>query len=106
MIIINTLEIPGREVTEVLGLVKGSTIRAKHIGKDIMAGLRHIVGGELSEYTQMLNEARDAALEMMSKEAQKLGADAVINVRFSTSAVMQGAAEILAYGTAVKLKDK
>ena len=106
VIITNTTEVPGKEVTEILGLAKGSTIRAKHIGKDIMAGLRHIVGGELKEYTEMLNEARDMALELMTKDAQKMGADAILNVRFSTSAVMQGAAEVLAYGTAVKLKNK
>ncbi|KAB3532763.1 YbjQ family protein [Alkaliphilus pronyensis] len=106
MLVITTSEVPGKEVAEVLGLVKGSTIRAKHIGKDIMAGLRHIVGGELKEYTQMLVEARETAIDMMTKEATELGADAIINVRFSTSAVMQGAAEILAYGTAVKLIKK
>lgn len=106
MIITNTTEVPGKEVVEILGLAKGSTIRAKHIGKDILAGLRHIVGGELKEYTEMLNEARDMALDQMTKDAQKMGADAILNVRFSTSAVMQGAAEVLAYGTAVKLKNK
>ncbi|KAB3531495.1 YbjQ family protein [Alkaliphilus serpentinus] len=104
MIVINTSEIPGREVSEVIGIVKGSTIKAKHIGKDIMAVLRHIVGGELTEYTEMLNEARDTAMELMIKEATSLRADAILNVRFATSAVMQGAAEILVYGTAVKLK--
>ncbi len=106
MIITNTTEVPGKEVSEILGLAKGSTIRAKHIGKDLMAGLRHIVGGELTEYTEMINEARDIALDLMKKDAEKMGADAVLNVRLSTSAVMQGAAEVLAYGTAVKLKGK
>lgn len=104
MIVINTAEVPGREIASVIGIVKGSTIKAKHIGKDIMAGLRHIVGGELTEYTEMLNEARDAAMELMIKDAERQGADAILNVRFATSAVMQGAAEILIYGTAVKLK--
>ncbi|AOY76266.1 YbjQ family protein [Clostridium formicaceticum] len=106
MLICNTPEVPNKEITEILGLVKGSTIKAKHIGKDIMSGLRQIVGGELKEYTQMLDEARDTAIDLMIKEAQKLGADAVVNIRFTTSAVMQGAAEIMVYGTAVKLKDK
>lgn len=103
MILINTDNIPGKEITEVLGLVKGSTIRAKHIGKDIVSGLRMLVGGEMREYAEMLEEARSIALAKMAKQAESLGADAVINIRFSTSAVMQGAAEILAYGTAVKV---
>lgn len=106
MIITNTSEVPGKEVAQILGLAKGSTIRAKHIGKDIMAGLRHIVGGELKEYTEMLNEAREMALDLMTEDAKKMGADAILNVRFSTSSVMQGAAEVLAYGTAVKLRNK
>ncbi len=104
MIVVNTDFVPGREITEVLGLVKANTIRAKHIGKDLMAGLRNIVGGELTEYTEMLSESREQALQRMIKEAEKLGADAVINVRFMTSSVAQGAAEILVYGTAVRLK--
>lgn len=104
MIVVNTDFVPGREITEVLGLVKANTIRAKHLGKDIMAGLRNIVGGELTEYTEMLSESREQALQRMIKEAEKLGADAVINVRFMTSSVAQGAAEILVYGTAVRLK--
>ena len=106
MIIINTPEIPGKEIEEVLGLVKGNTIKAKHIGRDIMASLKHLVGGELRGYSQMLTEAREAAMEIMRLEAKRLGADAVVNVRFSTSTIMQGAAEILIYGTAVKIKDK
>jgi uncharacterized protein YbjQ (UPF0145 family) len=103
MILINTDNIPGKEITEVLGLVKGSTIRAKHVGKDIVSSLRMLVGGEMKEYAEMLEEARSIALAKMVKQAESLGADAVINIRFSTSAVMQGAAEILAYGTAIKL---
>ena len=103
MILINIDNIPGNEITEVLGLVKGSTIRAKHVGKDIVSSLRMLVGGEMKEYAEMLEEARSIALAKMVKQAESLGADAVINIRFSTSAVMQGAAEILAYGTAVKL---
>jgi uncharacterized protein YbjQ (UPF0145 family) len=104
MILINTDNIPGKEITEVLGLVKGSTIRAKHVGKDIVSGLRMLVGGEMREYAEMLEEARSIALAKMAKQAESLGADAVINIRFSTSAVMQGAAEILVYGTAVKIE--
>ena len=104
MIITSTDFIPGREIKEILGLVRGNTIQAKHIGKDIMAGFRQVVGGEIKEYTEMLAEAREIALKRMEEKAEKLGADAVINVRFMTSAVMASAAEILAYGTAVKLK--
>jgi len=103
MLISNIETIPGREVQEILGLVSGSTVRAKHIGRDIMAGLKNIVGGELQGYTELLQEARDEATERMKKEAQALGADAVVNVRFSTSSVAQGAAELFAYGTAVRL---
>jgi uncharacterized protein YbjQ (UPF0145 family) len=104
MIVVNTETIPGMEIVEVLGLVRGNTIRAKHIGKDIMAGLRNIVGGELSEYTEMISEAREEALNRMLSEAEKLRADGVVNVRFTTSQVAASAAEILVYGTAVKLK--
>ncbi len=104
MIVVNTETVPGREIDEALGLVRGSTIRAKHVGKDIMAGLRHMVGGELTEYTEMIAEAREEAMNRMLAEAEKLRADAVVNVRLTTSAVTSGAAEILAYGTAVKLK--
>jgi uncharacterized protein YbjQ (UPF0145 family) len=104
MIVVNTDFIPGREIRETIGLVRGSTIRAKHLGKDIMAGFRNITGGKLNEYVEMLAESREEALNEMVDEAEKLGADAVINVRFMTSAVMGGAAEMLAYGTAVKLE--
>lgn len=104
MIVVNSGSIEGRQITQTLGLVKGNTIRAKHVGKDIVAGLRHLVGGELKEYTEMMNEAREEALARMIKDAEQLKADAVINVRFTTSMIMGGAAEILAYGTAVKLK--
>jgi uncharacterized protein YbjQ (UPF0145 family) len=103
MIIVTTGQIAGREIKETLGMVKGSTIRAKHIGKDIMAGLRSIVGGEIKEYTESLNEAREEAIRRMVSEAEGLGADAIIAVRFTTSQVMAGAAELLVYGTAVKL---
>ncbi len=93
-------------ITETLGLVRGNTIRARHIGKDIVAGLRNLVGGEISEYTKMLAEAREQSIDRMLDEARKLGADGIVCLRFATSPVMQGAAELLAYGTAVKLREK
>jgi len=104
MIITNTDFIVGKDIKEILGLVKGNTIQAKSIGKDIKAGFRHIAGGEIKEYTEMLAESREISLKRMEEKAHKLQADAIINVRFMTSAIMGGAAEILAYGTAVKLK--
>ena len=104
MIVVNTDFIPGKDIKEVLGMVRGNTIQAKHLGKDVVAGFRHLVGGEIKEYTEMLTEAREISLKRMVDKAEKLGADAVINVRFTTAAVMGGAAEILVYGTAVKLK--
>jgi uncharacterized protein YbjQ (UPF0145 family) len=104
MIIVNTDYVVGKEIKELLGLIRGNTIQAKSIGKDIKAGFRHMAGGEIKEYTDMLAEAREIALKRMEDKAKKIGADAVINVRFMTSAIMGGAAEILAYGTAVKLK--
>ncbi|MDQ1275262.1 MAG: hypothetical protein QG610_835 [Euryarchaeota archaeon] len=106
MIIATTDTIAGKEITQTLGMARGSTIQAKHIGKDIMSGLRSIVGGELTEYSEMLEEAREKAINRMVEDARKMGADAVVNVRFMTSMVMAGAAEMLAYGTAVKIKDK
>ena len=104
MEISNVETIPGKEVVEFRGLVQGSTVRAKHIGRDIMAGLKNIVGGELKGYTELLNDARNQALQRMLEQAAQLGANAVINVRFSTSSISQGAAELLAYGTAVTVK--
>lgn len=104
MILTNIDYVPGYEVIKSLDLVKGSTIRAKHLGKDLLAVFRQIVGGELKEYSQMLDESRQISTSKMVAEAERLGADAVINVRFTTSNVMQGAAEILVFGTAVKLK--
>lgn len=101
MILVNTDYISGKEL-ETLELVKGSTIQTKHLGKDISQGFKHLVGGELKEYTEMMNEARALATKRMAEEAESLGADAVINIRYSTSAVMQGAAEVIVYGTAVK----
>ena len=104
MEISNTETIPGKTIVQLLGLVQGSTVRAKHIGRDIMAGLKNIVGGELKGYTELLNDARNQALERMLAQAEQLGADAVVNVRFSTSSISQGAAELFAYGTAVKVE--
>ncbi|MYH51950.1 MAG: YbjQ family protein [Gemmatimonadetes bacterium] len=104
MIVVNTETVPGHEVAEALGVVRGSTIRAKHIGRDIMAGLRNIVGGEVKEYTEMLAETRNESVHRMKQEARALGADAVVNLRFATSQVMSGAAELLVYGTAVRFK--
>lgn len=103
MILVTSDKIPGREIKETLGLVRGNTIRAKHIGKDILAGLRSIVGGEIKEYTEALSEARELATRRMTEEAKELGADAIVCVRFTTSQVMAGAAELLVYGTAVRL---
>lgn len=103
MMLVNIDYIPGKEI-DVIGLVKGSVIQSKHIGKDIMSGFKTIVGGELNSYTEMMEEARGIATLRMVKEAEKLGADAIINIRYTSAAVMQGAAEILAYGTAVKTK--
>ena len=104
-IIITTLEgVPGKEIIEHFGLVQGSTIRAKHVGKDIMAGFKNLVGGELTGYTELLQEARKEAVERMIAQASFVGANAVVNVRFATSSVAQGAAELFAYGTAVKVQ--
>ena len=106
MIITTTTDIPGKKITKSFGLVRGNTIRARHIGRDIMAGLKNIVGGEIFEYTKLMGEAREQALDRMTGEAQMLGANAVIGVRFSTSVIMGGAAELLAYGTAVVVEDE
>ena len=103
MIVVNTELVPGRTVTELLGLVQGNTIRAKHVGRDIAASFKNLVGGELKGYTELLTEARRQAIERMMAQAEQLGADAIINVRFTTSAVTSGAAELYAYGTAVRL---
>ncbi|GJQ59679.1 MAG: YbjQ family protein [Candidatus Scalindua sp. AMX11] len=103
MVITNVETVPGQSIIEHYGLVQGSTIRAKHMGKDIMASFKNIIGGELKGYTQLLIEAREEAVDRMEKQAEELGANAVVNVRISTSSVAQGAAEILAYGTAVRV---
>ena len=101
MLLSTTETIPGKTITKHLGLVRGNTIRARHVGKDILAWLRNLVGGEITEYTKLLGESREQALDRMIEEARKLGANAVVGVRFSTSEVTTHAAEILAYGTAV-----
>lgn len=103
MFVVNTETVPGYRIVEVKGLVQGNTIRAKHVGKDIMAGLKNLVGGELKGYTELLTESRREAMERMLAQAEELGANAVVNVRFSTSSITQGAAELYAYGTAVIL---
>ncbi len=103
MILTTSDQIPGQQIRETLGLVRGNTIRAKHIGKDILAGLRGIVGGEIKEYVEALSDAREEAIKRMVKQAEEMEADAIVAVRFTTSQVMAGAAELLVYGTAVKL---
>ena len=104
MIIVSTDFIPGREIAEVLDIARGSTVRARHLGRDIFAGLKNLVGGEISEYTRLMADAREQAIDRMVADAERLDADAIINVRFMTAMVMQGCSEILAYGTAVRLK--
>ena len=101
MILVTTDSIPGKKIVKVLGLVKGNTIRARHIGKDIMAGFKNIVGGEISDYTKMMAESREQSIDRLIEEAELLGANAVLGLRFVTTSIMQGAAELLAYGTAV-----
>ncbi len=106
MIVVTTDGVQGKRVVRTLGLVRGNTIRARHLGKDIMAALRGIVGGEVSEYTKLLAESREQALDRMVEEARGIGANAIVSARFQTSMVMQGAAELLAFGTAVVLDDE
>ncbi len=103
MIITTTEKVPNREVTEILGIARGSTVRARNVGRDIFAGLKNIVGGEISEYTKLQAESREQAMQRMIEDARKLNADAILNVRITTAMIMQGTAEILVYGTAVKL---
>ncbi len=103
MIITSTETVPGKKIVEILGIARGSTVRARNIGRDIFAGLKNIIGGEIHEYTRLQAEAREQSLQRMQDDAQKLGADAVVNIRMHTSMIMQGASEILVYGTAVKL---
>lgn len=106
MIVVTTEGITGKKVVRTLGLVRGNTIRARHMGKDIMAVFRNLVGGEIGEYTKMMAEAREQSLDRMVEEAKELDANAIIGVRFMTSMLMQGAAELLAYGTAVVIEDE
>lgn len=103
MLIVSTPTIQGQEITETLGIVQGSTVQAKHMGKDIGAAFKQLIGGELKAYTEMLEDARKIATEKMLQEAKTMNADAIVNVRYTTSNLMQGASEILVYGTAVKL---
>ena len=105
MIVTTTENIPGKEIVEILGLSRGSTVRARNVGRDIFAALKNLIGGEINEYTKLQADSREQALQRMIKDAESIGADAVINVRITTSMIMQGVAEILAYGTAVKLKN-
>ncbi len=104
MIITNIEEVPGKRIVEHYGLVAGSTVRAKHVGRDIMAGLKNIVGGELKGYTELLEDARKESRERMIAQAKELGANAIINVRFNTSSIAQGASELYIYGTAVRIE--
>jgi len=104
MILSNTDNVPGKQITEVLGLVRGNTVRARHLGRDIVATLKNVVGGEIAEYTKLLAESRESAIDRMIEQATDLGADAIVNIRFMTSQIAAGAAELLAYGTAVRLK--
>ena len=106
MIMTNMESVPGKKIVEHFGLVSGSTVRAKHLGRDFMAGLKNLVGGELKGYTELLQEARTEATDRMMKQAEQLGANAVINIRYSTSSVAQGASEIFAYGSAVVLEEE
>ena len=104
MIVVTTEQIEGKKVTETLGLVKGSTIRARHVGRDVMATLRNVVGGEVAEYTKLMGESREQAIDRMVRNAELLDANAVVSVRLTTSMLMGGAAEIVAYGTAVRVE--
>lgn len=103
MILTNVESVPGKTITQHFGIVSGSTVRAKHVGRDIMAGLKNIVGGELKGYTELLQESRKQATERMIKQAEQLGANAIVNIRYATSSVAQGASELYVYGTAVKI---
>ena len=104
MIVTTTDFVPGRDIDEIVGVARGNTVRAKHLGRDIMAGLKNIVGGELVGYTELLQESRREATDRMIEQAQSMGANAVVNVRFATSSIAQGAAELFAYGTGVRVE--
>ena len=104
MLLTNLEVVPGKKITKHLGLVQGSTVRAKHVGRDMMAGLKNIFGGELTGYTELLNESREQAIQRMTEQANSIGANAILNIRFSTSSITQGASELFTYGTAVVLE--
>lgn len=104
MILTNVGTVPGKTIVEHYGIVQGSTVRAKHLGRDLMASLKNLVGGELKGYTELLQDSRDEAMNRMSEQAKEMGANAVVNIRFATSSVAQGAAELFVYGTAVKVE--
>ncbi len=104
MIMTNVNTVPGKKIVEHFGIVQGSTVRAKHVGRDFMAGLKNLVGGELKGYTELLQDSRKEAMQRMEDQAQQMGANAVVNIRFATSSVAQGAAELFAYGTAVRVE--
>ncbi len=104
MILTTTETVPGKQIVEILGIARGSTVRARHVGRDIFAGLKNLVGGEIEEYTKLQAQSREQAMQRMIQDAEKLNADAIINIRFTTSLIVQGASEMLAYGTAVKLQ--
>ena len=102
MIVSTTDKVPNKEISEILGIVRGNSVRARHIGRDFFAGLKNIIGGEIEEYTKLLEQSREQAMHRMVKDAERMNADAIVNIRFTTSMVMQATSEILAYGTAVK----
>jgi len=104
MILVNTETVPGLEIEKAIGIVTGNTVQAKHLGKDIVGGLRGLVGGKMVEYEEMFRESRDIAEKEMIEKAEKLGADAIVNIRYTSSSIMSGSSEVMVYGTAVKLK--
>lgn len=104
MILTNVNSVPGKKIVEHFGIVQGSTVRAKHFGRDLMAGLKNLIGGELKGYTELLHDSREEAMRRMTEQAQQMGANAVVNIRFATSSVAQGAAELFVYGTAVRVE--
>lgn len=106
MIVVTTGDIPGKKIVKSFGIVRGNTIRARHVGHDILAGLKNIVGGEIAEYTKLMGEAREQAIDRMIEDAERVGANAVVGLRFSTSMIMGAAAELLAYGTAVVVENE
>ncbi len=106
MIIVTSESLPGRKIVKTFGLVKGNTIRARHVGRDIIAGLKGLVGGEISDYTKLIAESREQAIDRMTDDAKRMGANAIVGTRFTTSVLMGGAAELLAYGTAVQVDEE